>query len=104
MKIKFGDQEFELKYTLRAFMFFEQLMNKPFNVETLTDTYVLLYCFLLASNKPFDITFEQFMDMLDDNHLAVRDFNVWFKEQTEIQAQVANPTTENSKKKQARKK
>lgn len=100
MKIKFDDKEFDLKYTLRAFMYFEQLMNKPFNVETLTDSYVLFYCFLLASNNPFDYKFEDFIDMLDNNHLAVREFNEWFREQTELQAQVTNP--DNSKKKQAR--
>lgn len=91
MNIIFGENKYELKYTLRAFMFWEQMMNKPFSIETLTDTYVLLYCFLLASNKPFDVTFEQFMDMLDENHEAVREFNTWFREQTELQAQRSNP-------------
>lgn len=91
MSIKFGDKEYQLRYTLRAFMFWEQMMNKTFSVETLTDTYVLLYCFLLASNKPFDVTFEQFMDLLDENHAAVKEFNMWFREQTELQAQTSNP-------------
>lgn len=96
MKIKFGDKEYELKYTLRAFMFWEQMMGKPFDVRTLTDTYVLFYCFLLASNKPFDVNFEEFMDLLDENHLAVKDFNEWFARETELQSQTSNP--EKSKK------
>lgn len=96
MKIKFGDKEYDLRYTLRALMFWEQMMSKAFDIQTLTDTYVLFYCFLLASNKPFDISFEQFMDMLDENHGAVREFNTWFREQTELQAQTSNP--EKSKK------
>ena len=97
MSIKFGDKEYELRYTLRAFMFWEQMMNKTFSVETLTDTYVLLYCFLLASNKPFDVTFEQFMDLLDENHGAVKEFNIWFREQTELQAQTSNPEKKGKK-------
>jgi len=97
--IKFGDKEYKLCYKLKAFMFWEQLMSKPFSVETLTDTYVLFYSFLLASNKPFDVTFEQFMDMLDENHSAVREFNEWFRQQTELQAQIANPEKSASKKK-----
>lgn len=80
-----------LRYSLRALMFWEQMMSKAFDIQTLTDTYVLFYCFLLASNKPFDISFEQFMDMLDENHNAVREFNTWFREQTELQAQTSNP-------------
>jgi len=97
MKIQFGQNEYEIRYTLRAFMFFEQMLSKPFNVETLTDTYVLFYCFLLASNKPFDVTFEQFMDMLDDNHIAVKQFNSWFAEQTALQAQTTNPEKKDKK-------
>lgn len=77
-------------------MFFEQMLSKPFDVQTLTDTYVLFYCFLMASNKPFDVSFEQFMDMLDENHMAVRQFNDWFAEQSALQAQTSNP--EKSKK------
>lgn len=91
MKIKFGNDEYALKYSLRAFMLFEQMLSKPFNVETLTDTYVLFYCFLMASNKPFDITFEQYMDLLDENPETVREFNKWFAEETARQAQITNP-------------
>ena len=91
MKIKFGNDEYALKYSLRAFMFWEQMMSKPFDVQTLTDTYVLFYCFLMASNKPFDVSFEQYMDLLDENPETVREFNKWFAEETARQAQITNP-------------
>lgn len=95
--IRLGDKEFSLRYSLRAFMLFEQMLSKPFNIETLTDTYVLLYCFLMATNKPFDITFEQYMDLLDENPAAVREFNTWFAEETALQAQAANPEKKDKK-------
>jgi len=97
MIIRFGNREYELKYTIRAFMYWEQMMSKPFDVKTLTDAYVLFYCFLLASNKPFDVSFEQFMDMLDDNHAAISVFNNWFAEQSALQAQTTNPEKSSKK-------
>lgn len=97
MTIEFGDKVYQLRYTIRAFMYWEQMMSKPFEVSTLTDAYVLFYCFLLASNKPFDVSFEQFMDMLDENHSAVGKFNEWFAEQSALQAQTTNPEKSSKK-------
>ena len=65
--IKIGDNEYKFKYTLRALFIFEQITNKAFNIETLTDNYVFLFSMLLANNPDMKLTFEEFIEAFDEN-------------------------------------
>lgn len=76
MKVKLRDREYELHYTIRGLFIFEQITNRPFEVKTLLDNYVLIYSFLLACNGGDDIiSFEDFLDELDNNPKLFSELN-----------------------------
>ncbi len=66
-KVKINDVEYNFAPTIRSMIAFEQALNKRFTLDTLTDIYTYMYCILLANNDGFDIDFEQFMTILDEN-------------------------------------
>lgn len=69
-----NNKEYRLKYTFRALMLFEQITNKMFNIESLSDELVFFYCILLASNPDDTMTFDEFMDSVDDNPTLLAQF------------------------------
>ena len=66
-KIKIGEKEYNLKYTLRSLFIFEQIEKKPFKIETLLDNYVFFYSILLANNPNDCISWDEFIDAMDDD-------------------------------------
>jgi hypothetical protein len=77
--ITLAGKDWPVRYSIRALLYFEQIAGKPFKVETMTDTYILMYAFLLASNKSdFVMNFEQFMDAIADDTKPVSQFNEFF--------------------------
>ncbi len=70
--------ELKLKYTNRSIMIFEAITGKAFNITSLTDQYLFFYSILLANNKDvFEITFDDFIDLLDDQPEAMVHFGEW---------------------------
>lgn len=52
-------------------------MGEPFTSKGLTEVLVYLYSTILASYKDLDLTFEQFIEWLDDNPDVLSEFNKW---------------------------
>ena len=68
-----NNKEYKLKYTFRALMLFEQITNKMFTIESLSDEIIFFYCILLASN-PDTMKFDEFMDYIDDDPTLLTQF------------------------------
>ena len=66
-KIKIGEKEYDLRYSLRSLFIFEQITKKAFKIETLLDNYIFFYSMLLASNKDNPIDWDDFIDALDND-------------------------------------
>lgn len=64
-KVKINQKEYNIKYSLRALFIFETITQKPFELKSLLDNYVLYYSMLLASNKDCDLKWDEFIDALD---------------------------------------
>ena len=79
-------KELKLKYTNRALMIFEQLSNKPFEIKNLTDQYVFFYSVILANNKDVSLTFDEFIDMLDEDE-NLKYLTDWFINEMKIKSQ-----------------
>lgn len=78
IRIKFNDVEFVVKKTNKALIDFEVLAQKKISQldDSYTDTMTLFYCFLKAANRDtFKYTFDQFLDVLDDNMDKIQVFN-----------------------------
>ena len=66
--IEFNGKKYEVKlFSYRALFTFEELAGKPFSeASTLRDNILYLYC-LLSSNQDFTYSFDEFLDILEDN-------------------------------------
>ena len=64
--ITINKKEYKVKYTIRALFAFEQITGKPFELKTVLDNYLFLYCILLANNVEI-CTWDEFLTALDDD-------------------------------------
>ncbi|MBP5785151.1 MAG: hypothetical protein J6W16_06170 [Methanobrevibacter sp.] len=59
-------------------------MNKSFSLDNTQDTVVFFYCIIMASDKSFHMTFDEYLDWLDDNPTIMNDFAKWLMETNSI--------------------
>lgn len=67
--VKIGDKEFDFKLDLRAFMVYESMAGKPFKGGLTLDFLGLMYAGLVIHNRNFDMTFDHFVDCIEENPL-----------------------------------
>ena len=60
-------KEYKVKYTIRGLFLWEQIMNRPFEVKNMLDTYTLYYAMLLANNGDDAPDWNDFLNALDDD-------------------------------------
>lgn len=78
MTIKIREQEVELRYSMRALFMYENITNQQsFNPKTLQDFCTFFYCVLCSSNKDLDLTFDEFVDYLDEDPSKMSEFAEW---------------------------
>lgn len=81
MKVTIKEKEITLKSSFRALIAYEQITNHTFNPSTITDMILYFYCVIISS-KEFDepMTFDEFMDYLDEHQELLTDFTTWLTE------------------------
>jgi hypothetical protein len=107
MKITILGREIELKSTFRAYIIFENITGKSFkNLETLADVLTFMYATILGSAKTTDISFESFLDYVDENPDVVTEFSEWLIGGNAVIEEASNNNVEkdDSKKKTKKKK
>lgn len=67
MEITIKDKTYKVKYSLRALFIYEQITKKAFALNTITDYYLFFYCMILANDPSQELTFDDFIDTLDEN-------------------------------------
>lgn len=77
MTIKIREQEVTLRYSMRSLFMFERVANKSFNPTTIEDFCTFFYCVLCSSNKDLDLTFDEFVDYLDEDPSKMNEFAEW---------------------------
>ena len=77
MKVTIKEQEVELRYSMRALFMYENITGQSFNPKTLQDFCTIFYCVLCSSNKDLDLTFDEFVDYLDEDPSKMSDFAEW---------------------------
>lgn len=85
MKITIKDKEIELRQTLRAFIMYENITEKSFEPKTFQDILTFLYCIVLTSSKDYTlITFDEFIDLIDENNQILADMTKWLSDEFSI--------------------
>ena len=77
MIVNIKGKDIELKYTIRALMMYENMMENTFNPQGVTDMVTFFYCIVLASSKDYSITFDEFIDYIDNSNYVLNDFKEW---------------------------
>lgn len=97
-KITLFGKEWVLKRSMTAFLLFEELRKKPISElgTTLVDTLTIFYCILKAKNKDFNYSFEEFIELLDEEIDALNNFNAY------MEKEASKVKSESSKKKKVR--
>lgn len=97
MKLTIKDREIELKYTIRALFIFEKIANKTFTTTSLTDIYLLFYSLIIANEPSIELTFDELIDLCDNDITIFNNFAIWLTKEFEKQSQF-NEKKESKKK------
>lgn len=89
MKITIKDQEYNLKYSIRALFLYERITGKSFEATSLENQFIFFFCLVLSSNPDMSMTFEDFIDAIDSGDLDVNEINQFVAEQQQKQAELA---------------
>lgn len=77
MKITIKEDELELRYSFRALMAYEQILGKTFEPRGITEVITFFYCVIITSKKDLQFTYDEFLDMLDENPGMIKEFSEW---------------------------
>ena len=77
MKITIKDKEIELKNTMRSMMMYENITEKTFVPQSITDIIIYMYCVVVASSQDYSITLDEFIDYVDNHQDIFNDFGEW---------------------------
>lgn len=82
--ITISEQQYRIKQSFRALMLFEEMTSKSVGEmnESVADVLKLFYCILKGNNmQTFTYTFEEFLDIMDEQPEAFTEFTEYLQEQ-----------------------
>ena len=85
MEITVKDTTVTLKNTFRSMIMYENIMEKSFVPNGITEILVYFYCVILASKHDIELKYEDFLDWIDENPQAIEEFSTWVFELNKIQ-------------------
>lgn len=79
MNVNIKNQEITLKSTFRSMVAYEQITHQMFNPKTFTDMMIYFYSVIISSKAKDseEITFDDFLDWLDENPSLMTEFSIW---------------------------
>lgn len=77
MRIIIENKEIEIKNSFKAMMYFEQINETSFETTTLTNVILYFYCCVLANKAGVNLTFDEFIEWLDENQDELNNFITW---------------------------
>ena len=89
MKININGREIELRYTFRAMIIFEKICNSTFTGNGITEVLCYLYSTILASDRDNPLTFDAFMDWIDENPQVITEFSEWLQKVVDMNGYIA---------------
>ena len=81
--IELKGNTYKLKYTLRGLFLYEQIAGVPFTPDKTMNVFLLIFCVLIANNDDFDLSFEDFTNVLDDEPKKIQELMKWMNTETE---------------------
>lgn len=97
MKLEINEKEVTLKYGFKALMIYEKLAGESFQAEGLTEILTLMYACVLATGEFQDLTFDNFIEWMDEHPMKLTEFSQWLTNIFKVDEKL-NGTTEESPK------
>lgn len=84
MTININDKEITLKHTFRSYIIYETITGKSFEPKTVTDILTYFYSVVMASEPTAEITFDNFIDWIDQHEDQLSAFVSWLTQQQRL--------------------
>ncbi len=85
MKLKINEKEIKLKNSLRSLILYENVTGQTFAApQTIQDIITYFYCVVVGSSKDYSLSFDDFVDLLDEKPDLINEFTAWIQEQAKI--------------------
>lgn len=98
MEITIKEKTIKLKKTFRSLIAYESATGKAFNPTTVSDSIMYFYCVIIASDQTLEITYDEFLDWLDENPIALENFTQWLIAQNEVDSTLTKKKSDRTKK------
>jgi hypothetical protein len=89
MQITINKKKITLKYSIRSMMMYENMTQKSFSPNSITDVITFMYCVIVASSKDYSYTFDMFIDYLDEHPDLLNKFAEWIQDTSNVQADLS---------------
>lgn len=73
--MEINGKNYEFKYSIRAMFVWESIMEKPFEISTLMDTYVFCFACIISNKDNPELDFDTFINACDENPHIIESFN-----------------------------
>lgn len=96
MKITINNQDVELKINMKAFLLYENITDTSFTAKSMTDLITFFYCIVVASMDNYSLTFDSFLDWVNDNPEHLNEIYKWIIDSQNNQAKLSGQNKQNS--------
>ena len=79
--ILINGKEYPIKYGIRSMLIQEQITQKPFSLDNMNEQLVFLYSCLLAADNELTMSYEEFLDAIDEDMSIIIRFGQYLAEQ-----------------------
>lgn len=101
MEIRINERNITLKRSFKAIIMFETATEKAFMPTNITDIVTYFYCIIKTSEKDLDLSFDAFIELLDENPKWLEEFRVWITQGNEEDAALTQSKKKTAKKAKA---
>ena len=98
--ILINGKEYKIKYGIRSMLIQEQITQKPFSLDNMNEQLVFLYSCLLAANNELTMSYEEFLDAIDEDMSIIIRFGQYLAEQQKKEKNILKDKGTKKKKKE----
>ena len=95
--ILINGKEYPIKYGIRAMLIQEQITQKPFALDNMNEQLVFLYSCLLAADNELTMSYEEFLDAVDEDMSIIIRFGQYLAEQQKKESNILKDTKSKKK-------
>lgn len=94
MKINIKGETITLKYTSRSLIIYEKITGESFRPNGLTEIIAFFYSVIIGSNKDLALTFDEFLEWLDENPTTLAQYTEWLTDVISQNNYIANKSAD----------